>query len=199
MNRHEIRTRRSTTLTLAAALALVWVLAAALPLPSSAGDASPAQAAFEQIKALAGSWSATGMEGQPVRIDYEVVGSGSAVVEHFRFPEGDPGQTMVTVYHLDGDDLVLTHYCMAGNQPTMRATSYGGGGSESVAFELSSIANLASPDAGHMRRARFDFQGPERFSTRWTFHQDGEDVFTEAIEAERIAAARTPSTAVPTQ
>jgi hypothetical protein len=27
---------------------------------------------------------------------------------------------MINMYHLDGDDLVLTHYCAGGNQPTMR-------------------------------------------------------------------------------
>ena len=202
MNRKTMKIRRSTGFTvLPAALApvLVWALAIALPLPASAGDTSPAQAAFDEIEALAGSWSATGMEGQPVRIDYQVVGNGSAVVEHFSFPEGDPGQTMVTVYHLDGDELVLTHYCMAGNQPTMRATSYGGGGSESVDFELSAITNLASPDAGHMHRARFEFGGRDRFSTRWTYRKDGEDAFTEVIEAERVAAVRNASTATPAQ
>ena len=35
------------------------------------------------------------------------------------FP-GSPHE-MVTVYHADGPDLVLTHYCMEGNQPRMRA------------------------------------------------------------------------------
>jgi hypothetical protein len=28
---------------------------------------------------------------------------------------------MVSAYHLDGEDLLLTHYCIANNQPTLRA------------------------------------------------------------------------------
>ncbi len=28
---------------------------------------------------------------------------------------------MVSVYHMDNDDLLMTHYCMLGNQPRMKA------------------------------------------------------------------------------
>ena len=49
---------------------------------------------------------------------YAVTAAGSAVVETV-FPGS--AHEMVTVYHADGPDLVLTHYCMEGNQPRMRA------------------------------------------------------------------------------
>jgi len=42
---------------------------------------------------------------------------GTAVLERFTHPGSGGPQTMLTVYHLDGDDLLLTHYCVAGNQP----------------------------------------------------------------------------------
>ena len=48
----------------------------------------------------------------------KVTAGGSAVHEtHF------PGQPMemVSVYHLDKGDLVMTHYCVLGNQPRMKA------------------------------------------------------------------------------
>ena len=34
---------------------------------------------------------------------------------------------MITVIHPDGDDLALTHYCMLGNQPQMKAAGKGEG------------------------------------------------------------------------
>ena len=35
-----------------------------------------------------------------------------------------PAET-VTTYHLDGDALMLTHYCGLGNQPRLRLTGHG--------------------------------------------------------------------------
>lgn len=49
---------------------------------------------------------------------FKVTAGGSAVHET-NFP-GQP-EEMVSVYHLDKGDLVMTHYCMLGNQPRMKA------------------------------------------------------------------------------
>ena len=81
-----------------------------------------APAALERFKALAGEWVAA-EDGEMTKkgdlvARYAVTAGGSAVVETV-FP-GSPHE-MVTVYHADGPDLVLTHYCVEGNQPRMRA------------------------------------------------------------------------------
>jgi hypothetical protein len=103
-----------------------------------AGDDTPAKegveakAAFAMLKELAGTWKADiratgeaakkGEEhkdqhgGQPTVV-FKLTGAGSAVVET-QFP-GHPHE-MVSVYHLDGDDLRMTHYCAAGNQPRLK-------------------------------------------------------------------------------
>ena len=78
-------------------------------------------APFERLRNLAGEWVAA-EDGEMFRkgdvvARYAVTASGSAVVETV-FP-GSPHE-MLTVYHADGPDLVLTHYCMEGNQPRMR-------------------------------------------------------------------------------
>jgi hypothetical protein len=48
----------------------------------------------------------------------KLTAGGSAVAETLF-----PGQQMemMSVYHMDGPDLVMTHYCMLGNQPKMKA------------------------------------------------------------------------------
>src|SRR5206468_10874715 len=51
------------------------------------------------------------------KITYKVTAAGSTLMETF-FPGSH--HEMVSMYHLDGDDLVLTHYCAAGNQPRMK-------------------------------------------------------------------------------
>ena len=48
---------------------------------------------------------------------YKVTAAGSAVMETF-FPGSD--HEMVSMYHVDGDDLRVAHYCAAKNQPRMK-------------------------------------------------------------------------------
>src|SRR3989442_1101923 len=90
------------------------------------GDEPPAKAApahpgLERIKKLAGTWVEADKDGKPtdkVVSVVKVTAGGSAVHETF-FP-GTPME-MVSVYHADKGDLVMTHYCVLGNQPRMKA------------------------------------------------------------------------------
>src|SRR5579859_4783906 len=80
-----------------------------------------AKAAFARLKTLAGEWKVAETNGVHAqhdgKITYRVTAAGSTVMETF-FPGSD--HEMVSMYHLDGDELVLTHYCAAGNQPRMK-------------------------------------------------------------------------------
>src|SRR5579884_1372977 len=76
---------------------------------------------FERLKKLASTWVMADADGKPtdqVVSVIRVTAGGSAVHETLF-----PGQRheMISVYHLDGADLVMTHYCMLGNQPHMKA------------------------------------------------------------------------------
>lgn len=98
------------------------LLAALGPAPAADPAAKPAKThpAFEKLKTLAGTWVAAGTDGKPtdeVVSVIKVTAGGSAVVETL-FP-GQPHE-MVSVYHLDGPDLVMTHYCAVGNQPRVK-------------------------------------------------------------------------------
>lgn len=76
---------------------------------------------FEKLKKLSGTWMEADKDGKPtdkVVSIIRVTAGGSAVHETL-FP-GDPME-MISVYHLDNDDLLMTHYCMLGNQPRMKA------------------------------------------------------------------------------
>ncbi|MDB5312985.1 MAG: hypothetical protein JWO38_7187 [Gemmataceae bacterium] len=92
----------------------------------SRGDDAPAKAppahpGLERLKKLAGTWVEADKAGQPTDKVVSVVrvtAAGSAVHETL-FP-GQP-QEMISVYHLDKGDLVMTHYCALGNQPRMKA------------------------------------------------------------------------------
>jgi hypothetical protein len=76
---------------------------------------------LERLKKMAGTWVEADKDGKPTSKVVSVVkvtAGGSAVLETL-FP-GQPLE-MVSVYHRDGADLVMTHYCMLGNQPRMKA------------------------------------------------------------------------------
>jgi hypothetical protein len=76
---------------------------------------------FEKLKKLAGTWVEADKDGKATDKVVSVikVTSGGSAVQETLFP-GQPME-MMSVYHRDGSDLLMTHYCMLGNQPRMKA------------------------------------------------------------------------------
>ena len=95
----------------------IIVLALALT-ATTAYAQTDAQKAFATLKTLPGTWEGTGMEGRDsnmaVRVDFKVTAGGSAVMSEILGHED-----MISMFHMDGDRLLLTHYCAVGNQPRM--------------------------------------------------------------------------------
>ena len=108
--------------------------------------------ALGQIKALIGNWSGTFQwtggrhDSGAMNATYYVTGNGSAVVENL-MNESTP--VMTSVYHLDGRDLRMIHFCGAQNQPRLKAQhidlNHG-----AIDFEFVDATNLRSPDAPHV-------------------------------------------------
>jgi hypothetical protein len=142
---------------------------------------SKAAQAFDKLKTLTGRWEAQ-MPAGKAQIDYELVAGGSVLVSHDKIP-GEP--EMLTVYYLDSDHLVLTHYCSAGNQPHMQAEPFDAASSE-LRFAFVSAGNLAHPTDGHMHRAMFKFNGPDDVTEEWTWYQNGKVGFTEPLTFHRV-------------
>ncbi|MFY9345305.1 MAG: hypothetical protein WAT39_22635 [Planctomycetota bacterium] len=136
---------------------------AVAPPPAAVTGAIDGRDAFVALCALAGDWVAAGPEGS-TWLSYRRAANGSALVEEMR---REPGASplMMSVYHLDGQALVMTHYCGQGNQPRMRATELAAG---RIRFDAFEVANLASPAASRMVRVVFQWRDPERFTQTWT-------------------------------
>ena len=128
------------------------------------------QAGFDKLKSLAGTWEAKHDDGSVTTVTYKVVSSGSAVVETISYGKEPDG--MVTVYHLDGAKLMLTHYCGAGNQPRMVAEA--SADPSKLTFKYLDATNLKSPDDGHMRGLAVTFDGPDRISQAWEWKAKGQ-------------------------
>lgn len=136
-------------------------------------------AAFEQLKALTGHWEAQPAGENKATLDLELTSAGTALMERAHMVDGGKTVEMITLYYVDGDQLKLTHYCMAGNQPTMVGTY--NPETRTVKFDLSSITNLKSPDAGYMHHAVYTFIDNDHFKAAWTFRKDQKDAFTEDV------------------
>ena len=161
------------------------LLAGALAGPAPGPDAAAAASGLEQLKSLAGSWTAKGADGMTSRLTYEVIAGGTAVTERCEMTHDGHPVTMLTVYHLDGARLLLTHYCMAGNQPRMEARRVS---QTELVFEKVDATGLDTPEEGHMARASWRFDGPDRFTSEWTFRSGDKDVFTEKQTCTRDGA-----------
>jgi len=160
---------------LVAGLVLAGTLHAG-PKTEQSGDA----AAFARMKTLVGDWDAKTQMGK-AHLSYELIAGGTALVEK---ETGEKMPAMLTVYHLDGDRLMLTHYCMAGNQPRMRAKAFDAG-SGKLEFEFLDGTNLTAAE-GHMHSAKIQFVDNDHVKTEWAFYENGAQKFTEGAEYTRV-------------
>src|SRR5262245_58555096 len=166
---------------LAAFLAVGLLVAASVQADDKAKPDGGKPTALEPFKQLAGEWVGKEVkgphEGKEVRAVYKVNSGGSAVVEAL-FPGGD--HEMVTLIHPDGNDLVLTHYCMMGNQPQMKAPGKADG--NKVAFKFVRATNLKSDNDPHMHDVTFTFVDRDTYRSEWTFFKDGKPGGTAVFE-----------------
>ena len=134
-----------------------------------------------RFMAMEGNWRIVGGdESQGASHNYKTIANGTVVVET-AFP-GQPHE-MITVFHLDGPKLVMTHYCAAGNQPYMVAEHPSG---DRVHFRFERASDMVHPDAPHMRDASYHFIDRDRVNTTWQYWEDGAKVSEMNIELERV-------------
>jgi hypothetical protein len=168
-----------------AAVQLLLLLLAAIRLSAAAGSDGPsgAEAAFERLASLEGSWEARSTQGWEGTGTIERIAGGSALLMR-SLVDPHEGQTMATLVHLDGDRLLLTHYCVAGNQPRLEAKTISADGAR-IEFEYRDGTNLPSRDHGHMDRVVMELRDPDSYTTQWTWYQDGSERWLEKIEHRR--------------
>lgn len=90
---------------------------------------------------------------------------------------------MITMIHPDGDNLLLTHYCMLGNQPQMKASNKPDG--NKVAFKFIRATNMKSDKEMHMHDATYTFVDKDTLKTEWTNYNDGKLDKTVVFELKR--------------
>jgi hypothetical protein len=147
----------------------VTAMALVLGAPVMAGDVE-AKVAFEKLKSLAGDWNEGASEGDhKAHHAVQVSANGSVVMETM-----NPGTAheMINMYHLDGEELVLTHYCAGGNQPTMqldRAAST----PTMLVFDFTGGTNLDPAVDSHIHSAQITWDGADQIESKWFSYSAG--------------------------
>jgi len=138
---------------------------------------SDAHKSFQQLAGLGGNWAGKGSEGQPVEVSFRMTAGGSALMSEIH---GKGPENMITMFHLDGDRLLMTHYCGAGNQPRMKVIA---SDAKSVSFEFVDGTNI-KPGDGHMQRVKFTQPDANHHTEEWVFLDHGTE-HTEMFTLER--------------
>jgi hypothetical protein len=132
-------------------------------------------AALTQLRGLAGDWegplewSGARAGTGSVNATYYETGNGSAVVENLAM-NGVP--SMTSVYHLDGADLRMTHYCAAQNQPRLKARQIDLAKGV-LDFDFVDATNLRSPDAPHVSGLELRLLSADHITLTFLFEAGG--------------------------
>ena len=131
----------------------------------------PTNVALEKMKKLAGTWLIAGADGKAtdqIASIIKVTAGGSAVHETL-FP-GQP-QEMISVYTVDGPDLILTHFCVLGNQPRLKADP--NSPTNQIVFQFAGGSNLDPKKDKHMHDATLTIVDDDHLEVKGTGWENG--------------------------
>jgi len=161
--------------------ALIAASAALQAADSKSNPSSNADTTFARLKTLVGEWEANTSSGK-VHLSYELVSGDTALLERV---SSETMPSMVTLYYVDGGRLLLTHYCMIGNQPRMQAKTLNPDTGE-LDFQFLDATNLPNPGAGHMHNAKLRIVDNSHVVSEWQFYENGQPKFKETAQYTRV-------------
>ena len=156
---------------------LVCGLLLAAPAVGDGGDkaavktkAQPTNANFEEMKKLAGTWLAADKDGKPTDqvVSIIKVTSGGSAIHETHFP-GQPME-MMSVYTTEGSDLILTHYCVLGNQPRLKADPKSP--TNQIVFQFAG-GNVDAKKEKHMHGITYTFVDPDHIELKGEGWENG--------------------------
>jgi len=172
---------------IALSVLLVLMAATAFAADAAATNQSDSQKAFAQLKTLSGTWEGhvstfpqtPEIEGKAMHVSLRTTSMGNAIVHEMQ-GEGRPDDP-ITMLYLDGDRLLLTHYCDAGNRPRMTGKMSPDG--KTVEFDFLDVAG--STEYGHMQHAVFTFIDANHHTEDWTYMQPGDKPVRAHVDLQR--------------
>lgn len=151
--------------------ARIFAIAALALCPATSFAGAPE--VYEQIKSLAGEWEAELPGFGKLTSTVRVVSNGKAIEETI----GTPDDNELSVYTLNVDRLLLTHYCAMtpdGHQVRLRTPRLGSS-PDHVEFGFVGATNLHSKAAPHMQRVLMTISDRDHYSEKWTKTENGKE------------------------
>ena len=133
------------------------------PTPTPAPP-SEAKKMFNQMKTQAGSWQGTIMD-IPINLTIRVTSSGTAILHEAHTEKAGPPKHEVTMFYVEGDRLLATHYCDAGN----RARLEGKMSPDGQKSEFSFVDVAGSTKGGLVKRMVITTVDANKFVLDFTF------------------------------
>src|SRR5881392_2906967 len=146
----------------------VGVMALLVAAAAPAADKTKSEEAFDRLASLKGEWKGE-INGVDTTLIYTLTANGSALLEECR---PGKGPEMITMFTIDGDHLIATHYCSAKNQPQM-ATSTITDAQKPLAFSLVRVTGLKSADACHNTGLTVIQEDSDHLTQEWSYQFKG--------------------------
>ena len=115
-----------------------------------------AEDAFNKLTKLTGIWKKEAADNSDFRIYFELTANNSVLIETW-LRKGK--KHSLTLYHLDHDDLIATHYCPQGNQPRLKLTN--NSTSKNLSFAFFDATNLKTITDSHQHSLSFELSANE--------------------------------------
>ena len=140
-----------------------------------AAEKTKSEEAFDRLASLKGEWAGE-INGVDTTLIYTLTANGSALMEECR---PGKGPEMITMFTIDGDHLIASHYCSAKNQPQM-ATSTITDAQKPLAFSLVRVTGLKSADDWHNTGLTVIQEDNDHLTQEWSYQfkdKTGKNVF----------------------
>ena len=133
---------------------------------------SDAQKVFDKMKTLEGSWQGTIMN-IPINVTIRLASSGTAILHEATTDGGRPPNHEITMFYVEGDRLLATHYCDGGN----RARFEGKMSPDGKSSEFNFVDVTGSTRGGLVKRMVFTTIDANKHVIEFTFMKpDGKPI-----------------------
>lgn len=202
----KLRTRALLAMSLVCLLTLVSFTSLSDHASAQGGSAKPAgesdaQKSFAALKSLAGQWEGLatmpgmpGMKegGQMLHVSLRVMARGNAIMHEYQEANTPLDSTKydhpVSMLYLEEGQLMLVHYCDAGNRPRMIGKISPDG--KKIEFEFKDITGRMDRHM-NMNHAVFTMIDANHHTEDWTFMIKDKPLYAH-IDLQRQSASQTP-------